>query len=244
MRRADRLFDIIQILRASSRPVTAASLAAELEVAQRTIYRDVATLQARRVPIEGEAGVGYVLRAGFDLPPLMFTTEEAEAIAVGVRLLRRIGDPGLQAAAESVLSKVSVILPETLRGSLIDPPFFVSEHGAQSPATADLAAIRGAIRNRRKLRITYADEDGRTTERTIWPIGVAYYVMATLVYGWCELRGDYRHFRADRITSFAVLVEPYPASPAFSLPPRAAAGGTPPTAPHKPTGNPRPFVSR
>ena len=118
MRRADRLFDIIQCLRTARGPMTAAALAEELEVTVRTVYRDVATLQARRVPIEGAAGIGYLLRRGFDLPPLMFTTEEIEAIAVGARLVARTGDPGLQDAAESVLSKVTVVLPEWLRGQL------------------------------------------------------------------------------------------------------------------------------
>ncbi len=111
MRRADRLFDIIQTLRTAQAPVTAESLAKHLEVTVRTVYRDIATLQARRVPIEGAAGIGYVLRRGFDLPPLMFSTEEIEAIAVGMRMLRRTGDAGLQAAAETVLSKVTVACP-------------------------------------------------------------------------------------------------------------------------------------
>jgi predicted DNA-binding transcriptional regulator YafY len=118
LRRADRLFDIIRILRAASQPVTAAAIADELEVTVRTVYRDVATLQARRIPIEGAAGVGYVLRRGYELPPLMFTEDEAEAIAVGVRLLARTGDPGLQKAAKSVLSKVTLVVPDPLRDSL------------------------------------------------------------------------------------------------------------------------------
>src|SRR4029077_9371595 len=115
MRRSDRLFDVIQRLRTAGRPITAAMLAAELEVTVRTVYRDIAALQARRVPIEGAPGIGYVLRKGFDLPPLMFTLEEVEAIVVATRLLRRTGDLGLQQAAESVLSKITVILPQALR---------------------------------------------------------------------------------------------------------------------------------
>src|ERR1700758_2050275 len=122
MRRSDRLFDIIQRLRIARHPVTAAALAEDLEVTVRTVYRDIATLQARRVPIEGAAGIGYMMRRGFDLPPLMFTTEEIEAIAVGARLVARTGDPGLQDAAESVLSKVTVVLPEWLRGQLASAP--------------------------------------------------------------------------------------------------------------------------
>ena len=133
MRRADRLFDIIQTLRTAKGPVTAEGLAKRLEVTVRTVYRDVATLQARRVPIEGAAGIGYVLRPGFDLPPLMFTADEIEAIAVAMRMLRRTGDDGLQAAAEMVLSKVTVTLPDSLREHLIELPFFVSHHGAPPP---------------------------------------------------------------------------------------------------------------
>jgi predicted DNA-binding transcriptional regulator YafY len=210
MRRADRLFDIIQRLRTARGPMTAAALAEELEVTVRTVYRDVATLQARRVPIEGAAGIGYMLRRGFDLPPLMFTIEEIEAIAVGARLVSRTGDPGLQDAAESVLSKVTVVLPERLRAQLAAAPFFVSASGAPVAERVDLAEVRQAIRDERKLWIAYADEHGARSERVIWPIAVAYYVQATLVGAWCELRRDYRHFRADRITAMTVLEERYP----------------------------------
>jgi predicted DNA-binding transcriptional regulator YafY len=207
VRRADRLFDIIQVLRTAKRPVTAAALAAELEVTIRTVYRDVATLQARRVPIEGAAGLGYVLRRGYDLPPLMFTTDELDAIAVGARLVRRIRDPGLQQAAEAVLSKIGTVLPEALRPQVLSAPFFVSDGSAETPAGIDLAEVRSAIRDTRKLRITYDDEKGRRTRRTIWPIAMAYYVDVTLIGAWCELRNDYRHFRVERIVTSALLEE-------------------------------------
>ena len=210
MRRSDRLFDIIQRLRTARRPLTAAALAADLEVTVRTVYRDIATLQARRVPIEGAAGIGYLMRRGFDLPPLMFTVEEIEAIAVGARLVARTGDLGLQDAAESVLSKVTVVLPDGLRTQLASAPIFVSESGAPIPERVDLSAVRQAIRDEHKLRIAYEDEKGARSERTIWPIAVAYYVQATLIGAWCELRRDYRHFRADRIVSLAVLEDRYP----------------------------------
>jgi predicted DNA-binding transcriptional regulator YafY len=210
MRRSDRLFDIIQRLRTARRPLTAAALAEDLEVTVRTVYRDFATLQARRVPIEGAAGIGYLMRRGFDLPPLMFTVEEIEAIAVGARLVARTGDLGLQDAAESVLSKVTVVLPDGLRTQLASAPIFVSESGAPVPEQVDLSAVRQAIRDEHKLRIAYADERGARSERTIWPIAVAYYVQATLIGAWCELRRDYRHFRADRIVALAVLKERYP----------------------------------
>lgn len=210
MRRSDRLFDIIQTLRTATKPMTAASLAERLEVTVRTVYRDIATLQGRRVPIEGAAGLGYVLRRGFDLPPLMFTTDEIEAIAVAVRMLRRTGDRGLQSAARSVLSKVTVGLPEALRDHLAAPPFYVSDHGAPAPAVADLAAIRGAIREERKLRLNYNDERGNRTRRIVWPIAIAYCAESTLISAWCELRDDYRHFRADRILQFDILDEGFP----------------------------------
>ncbi len=207
MHRSDRLFDIIQRLRTATRPTTAAMLAAELEVNQRTIYRDIATLQARRVPIDGAAGVGYVLRKGFDLPPLMFTVDEVEAIAVGARLVRRLRDPKLQEAADSVLAKVTVVLPETVRAALANPQMFVSPGITASAGGIDLAGLRGAIRDSRKLHIAYADVNGRRSNRTIWPIAMAYYVDVTLVGAWCELRADYRNFRVERIQTSRVLDE-------------------------------------
>ncbi|SKA15881.1 Predicted DNA-binding transcriptional regulator YafY, contains an HTH and WYL domains [Enhydrobacter aerosaccus] len=207
MRRSDRLFDIIQHLRVATRPVTAAMLAADLEVTVRTVYRDIATLQARRVPIDGEAGVGYVLRKSFNLPPLMFTADEAESIAVGARLVQRLRDPKLQEAAASVLAKVTTVLPEALRSTLGAPHIFVSEGSAVPAEGVDLAELRAAIRDSRKLHIAYADEKGRRTNRTIWPIAMAYYVDVTLVGAWCELRADYRNFRVERILSSRVLDE-------------------------------------
>lgn len=205
MRRADRLFDIIQILRLARTPVTAAAIATELEVTTRTVYRDIVTLQARRVPIDGAAGLGYVLRRGFELPPLMFTEEEAEAIVVGLRLLPRTGDPALSASARNVLSKLAAAVPEALRARLFDARFHVSETGAPIPEEIDLADIRAAIRQSRKIRIAYLDLKGSLSERTIRPIAVEYYVGATLLCAWCELRDDFRHFRADRIRSARML---------------------------------------
>lgn len=213
MRRADRLFDIIQILRTAKRPVTAATLAEKLEVTPRTIYRDVATLQARRVPIDGEAGVGYVLRRGFDLPPLMFTTEEVEAIVLGARMIPRLRDAKLQRAAESVLDKVTVVLPEQLRAELASPRFYVSGGSARPAKGIDLGALRGAIRDNRKMRIAYVDERGKRTRRVIWPIAMAYYVDVTVIGAWCELRKDYRHFRVERVESSATLDERFEADP-------------------------------
>ena len=207
MRRSDRLFDIIQRLRAASRPTTAATLAGDLEVTPRTVYRDIATLQARRVPIEGAAGVGYVLRKSFDLPPLNFTIDEIEAISVGARMVNRLRDPKLQEAAQSVLAKVTVAVPERLRPHIADAPIYVSPGMTAEAQGADLAEVRAAIRDSRKLYIAYADEQGRRTNRTIWPIAMAYYVDVTLIGAWCELRADYRNFRVERIASSRVLDE-------------------------------------
>src|SRR6202521_5178405 len=212
MRRADRLFDIIQNLRTAAHPVTSAALANKLEVTVRTIYRDIAALQGSRVPIEGAPGLGYVLRRGFDLPPLMFTTEETDAIAIGVRLLRRLRDPKLEAAAQSVLAKLAAVVPQELQPQLVAAPLYVSEGSAPAVTGIDLSQLRNAIRETRKLAIAYVDEESRRTQRTIWPIAMAYYVDVTLVGAWCELRQDFRHFRVDRILSARVLDERFPAN--------------------------------
>jgi predicted DNA-binding transcriptional regulator YafY len=208
LRLADRLFDIIRILRAASQPVTAAAIADELEVTVRTVYRDVATLQGAAHPDRGRSRRRYVLRRGYELPPLMFTEDEDEdeAIAVGVRLLARTGDPGPQKAANSVLSKVTLVVPDPLRDYLTTAPVYVSKSGAPVPARPDPpSTIRRAIRAARKMRIAYQDGDGRSTERVIRPFAVAYYTGATLIYAWCELRKDVRHFRTDRVVSTDVL---------------------------------------
>ena len=207
MRRADRLFDIIQKLRAAPRPVTAAVLAGEFEVTVRTVYRDIAALQGSRVPIEGAPGLGYVLRSGFDLPPLMFTAEEADAIAIGVRLLRRLRDPKLQRAAESVLAKLTAVVPKALQSQLAAAPVYVSDGNASSPGGTDPSKLRSAIREARKAVITYIDESGHRSRRTIRPVAMAYYVDVTLLGAWCELRNDFRNFWVDRIIAAEFLAE-------------------------------------
>lgn len=211
MRRADRLFEIIQALRGASGPVTAADLAQRLEVTVRTVYRDMAALQAQRVPIEGAAGIGYVLRRGFDLPPLMLTPDEVDAIAVGARFVRRLRDPALQEAALSVLAKVAQVVPAALRQGMLTPSFYVTDLDAEAPLGADPAELRRAIRESRKAAIDYRDEHGQETQRTIWPIALAYYVDATILGAWCELRGDYRQFRVERIVAAEILEQSFPA---------------------------------
>ncbi len=210
MRRADRLFDILQLLRVAAHPTTAATIAERLEVTVRTVYRDIATLQARRIPIEGAAGIGYVLRRGFDLPPLMFTDDEIDAITVGARLVRRLRDRGLRAAADSVLAKVTTVLPEALRGGVTGAPFLVSHGGAETPTGIHLAELRRAIRETRKVRITYSDAQGQNSERIVWPVAMAYYVDVTVLGAWCELRGDFRHFRVERIVGSSILDDRFP----------------------------------
>ncbi len=199
MSRSDRMFEIIQLLRSAERPVTSHELAKTLEVAQRTVYRDIAALQAMRVPIEGEAGIGYVMRAGFDLPPLMFTAEEVEAIVVGLALLRRTGDVGLQAASRGVSAKIAEVLPDQRERGLEDRHLYASAWGADPPGQADLTEIRRAIREETKLRITYTDAQERRSERTIKPLAILYYLEVVVLAAWCELRVGFRHFRLDRI---------------------------------------------
>jgi predicted DNA-binding transcriptional regulator YafY len=197
--RSDRMFEIIQLLRAAAKPVTAQALAEALEVVPRTVYRDIAALQAMRVPIEGEAGIGYVMRRGFDLPPLMFSAEEVEAIVVGLSLLKRTGDVGLQAAAARVTAKIAEVLPAEGEVHLDDPPLYVSRWGSAPPERVDLRLIRRAIREEEKLRIAYEDSTARRTERTVKPLAILYYIEVVVLTAWCELRQDFRHFRADRI---------------------------------------------
>jgi predicted DNA-binding transcriptional regulator YafY len=199
MRKASRLFEIIQILRLAGGAVTAQTIADRLEVTVRSIYRDIAALQAMRVPIEGGRGVGYILRSGFDLPPLMFSIEESEAIVLGLALLKRTGDSELKKAAERVTGKIAAAVPPPLRQVLTGNAIYAWGTVAPEPPGIDLAAVRQAIRDERKLAIAYRDEQGRGTNRKIRPIALIYYSSYANVVAWCELRDDIRNFRADRI---------------------------------------------
>ena len=204
MRRADRLLQIVQIIRRNLRPTTAQDLAEELEVATRTIYRDIADLQASRVPIDGEAGVGYVLGAGYDLPPLMFNQEQLEAIALGVRLVADRGDPMLARAAQDVLAKIATVIPDRLANTLWTSALLVPHRTKEASAFGThLPMIRQAIRDSQKLTIHYQDEQGAPTSRTIWSLGLYLYSHVTIVCAWCELRDDFRAFRADRVMACA-----------------------------------------
>lgn len=199
MSRPTRLFEIIQLLRAAGGPLTAAAMAERLEVATRTVYRDIAALQAMRVPIEGEAGIGYVMRPGFDLPPLMFTAEEVEAITVGLALLGRTGDAGLLTAAADAGDKIAAVLAGAGAEPMRAAPLYASDWHAVPSAGVDLRRLRKAIREAEILRIDYADAAGRQTRRTVKPLAVLYYTESVVLATWCALRDDFRHFRVDRI---------------------------------------------
>lgn len=201
MRRAERLFEIVQHLRRARGPITATALADSLEVCERTVYRDMAALQGQGVPVDGEAGIGYVLAPGYDLPPLMFTADEIEAVVLGARLVAQTGDPALTRASEDVLAKIEAVLSPDLARRLADTALFVppSPQRERHEVGIDLADVRKAIRDERKLAIAYGDVEGRSTERTILPIAIAFYEGRMVVVAWCELRQDFRHFRADRI---------------------------------------------
>ncbi|MET1413322.1 YafY family protein [Roseibium sp. HPY-6] len=209
MRRADRLFELIEILRRAKNPIAASTIASELEVCKRTVYRDIATLVSRRVPIRGEAGVGYILEAGFHMPPLMLTTNEIEAAILGAQWVQTRAEPELQDAATSLLTKIETILPREFESLFLAP--------ATSVAPADLppevlssAEIRAAVRQRKKLRIRYEDNNGTLSERTIWPILLGYRDHGRIIAAWCELREDFRYFRTERIIEAEPLEETIP----------------------------------
>lgn len=196
MTRSTRFFEIIQMLRQAQSPMTAQQMAERLEVTKRTIYRDIASLQASRLPIEGEAGVGYVMRSGYDLPPLMFDPDELEAVVVGLALLGRTGDRGLQSAAERAAFKISQVVPE--EGGY-DVPHHVSKWNRIPPSQLDTEILRRYIRDEAELDIDYRDLSDKSTHRTIRPLALIYYIDVVLLAAWCELRQDFRHFRTDRI---------------------------------------------
>src|SRR3569623_66612 len=215
MRRADRLFQIIQILRRSSRPVTADAIAGELETSKRSVYRDIAALIGQRAPIRGEAGVGYVRERGFDLPPLMLTADELEAAVLGAQWVEGHGDPSLARDAKDLIAKIGAAVPAHLRPLLLDASSrAVSGWSTIPPDRLDAGLARAWIRSGRKMAIAYQDAEERQTERVIWPIAIGYLNSARLLVGWCELRNDFRHFRLDRVADAQFLDERFPERPA------------------------------
>lgn len=207
MRRADRLFQIIQLLR-GRRVVTAAELAEELEVSLRTVYRDMQDLLSSGVPIEGEPGVGYSLPRSFDLPPLMFDEGEIEALVLGARMVESFADPDLARRARSALAKVEAVLPPRLRPKLEEVALF-SPLGVPAEHAPKIEALRRAVGSKRKASFDYIDGEGRATSRTIRPICMTFWGTTWLATGWCELRADFRSFRPDRMDAITVLDESF-----------------------------------
>ena len=204
MSRADRLFRILDQLR-RHRFLTAAQLAERLEVSVRTIYRDVLDLNASGVPILGEAGVGYHLSSGYQLPPLMFNTSEIEALVIGMRMVESWGDVELRNAARSVLDKANLVLSEAGRDQLDRTLLFSLSFGKGQRATKYLGELRLAVNQQRRLRIEYADERGSTTQRTVRPLGLYFWGHTWTVASYCELRQAFRNFRSDRISELVIL---------------------------------------
>ncbi len=216
MRRADRLFQIVQFLR-TRRVTTARWLAERLEVSERTIYRDIQDLLANAVPIEGEAGVGYVIRKGYDLPPLMFTPEELSALALGASIVDSWADVALSTAAQSALSKIESSLPSALKGRLADQRLFSPMQRLSAEAAYNMAELRRAMDERAKLRIRYKRLDGVDSERVIWPLGLFFWGQVWTLGAWCEKRRSLRNFRMDRIHSLQWLEQTYPDMPGRRL---------------------------
>lgn len=212
MSRADRLLRLVQVLRRYRQPVSAQSLADELEVSIRSIYRDVQTLRAEGATIEGEAGVGYVLKPGFLLPPLMFSDDELEALVLGLRLTAEHADEALGRAAADVVAKLRAVLPKDLRTLLDETALLAGPALSRPPEQVEVAELRRAIREQRKARIQYRNEQGQSGERVIWPLGLAFFQRSRVLVAWCEARRDFRSFRSDRITQWETLSAKLPRS--------------------------------
>ena len=216
MRRADRLFQIIQLLR-RRHVVTAAFLARELEVSERTVYRDIRDLVGTGVPIDGEAGVGYTLRRGFDLPPLMFTEPELEAMVLGARVVSSWGDQALGRAARDALARVEAALPERLREKLTNTPLFAPGFHVPAETIASLTPLRVALEERRIVWMRYEDAEGVISERTLRPVGLFFWGYRWSLSAWCELRQAFRSFRLDRIRQIDVREERFTPLPGQTL---------------------------
>ena len=227
MSRAQRLFSLIEALRRRRRPVAGATLAQELGVSLRSIYRDIAALQAMGADIEGEAGVGYWLKPGFLLPPLMFSEEEIEALTLGSRWVAQRADASLARAARGALAKILAVLPKDLRDEAELSALLVAPGKPLSAGENETALIRKAIKSERKLAITYGDGAAAVTQRIVWPFALGYFDSARVVAAWCELRGAYRHFRTDRIQRVEMLETRYPRRRALMLAQWRQAEGVP-----------------
>lgn len=212
MSRSERLLDLIQILRRHRHPVAAQVLADEMGVSLRTVYRDVVTLQNQGASIDGEPGIGYVLRPGFMLPPLMFSDEEIEALSLGARFVATRGDDELARAAANALAKISAVLPPDLREFADAAALLVPGTDHVADMNAHLPVLREAIRAQKKVSMTYRDGAGGKTQRTIWPFAIGFFERVRIVAAWCELRQDFRSFRSDRIDAIEMKDARYPRS--------------------------------
>ncbi|NVE00784.1 YafY family protein [Massilia sp. BJB1822] len=210
MSRTGRLFQLMDALRGNRRPVTAAVLAEKLGVSERTIYRDMQTLAELGAPLQGEAGVGYLLRAGFFMPPLMFSPDELEALVLGARWVRQQGDAGLAQAANTALAKIATATPKDLRDDMAETSLWVPLFPASAGLDPFMQPVREAIRRQHKLRIAYSDEKGKASERVVWPFALAFFQGLRVLAAWCEMRQALRHFRIDRISAAEPLAEGYP----------------------------------
>ena len=211
MSRAQRLLDLVQLLRRHRRPVSGRRLATELGVSIRTLYRDIVTLQGQGAPIEGEPGLGYVLKPGFMLPPLMFSEEEIEALVLGSLWVADRADGALALAARDAMAKIVAVLPADMAGRVDDVALILGPgRKAFDAPEIDLAAIRQAVRAGRKSAISYRDDKGRVSERVVWPLALSFFDHVRVLVAWCELRQDFRHFRADRLARFEMLDSRYP----------------------------------
>jgi predicted DNA-binding transcriptional regulator YafY len=208
--RSERLLELIQVLRRHRAPVAGCALAEELGVSLRTIYRDIQTLIGQGAAIDGEAGMGFVLRPGFVLPPLMFSDEELEALVLGSRWVAQRTDEPLARAAANAIAKIAAVLPGDLRDSIEATGLLAGPGPKADPEPIDLAPIREAIRSERKLILHYVDRKGDRTRRTVWPIALGFFDRCRVLAAWCELRNGIRHFRTDRILRLTATGKPYP----------------------------------
>ena len=216
MRRADRLFQLVQLLR-RRRSATAAWLAERLEVSERTVYRDVRELIASGVPIQGEAGVGYALAERSTLPPLTFTPEEIAAVVLGARTVQSWGDQALASAASSALARIEAVLPEGLQGAVGATALFAPRFHVPPEGLTGLGELRAAVADRRKVRLGYRRSDGEPSARRVRPLGLFFWGHGWSLLGWCELRGAFRNFRLDRVESWEVLEERFADEPGRTL---------------------------
>ncbi|MBD2813727.1 YafY family transcriptional regulator [Xenorhabdus sp. Flor] len=212
MSRAQRLLSLMEMLRSYHFPVQGKVLAQKMNISLRTLYRDIATLQEQGAIIEGEPGIGYVLRPGFVLPPLMFTQNEIEALALGANWVAKRADPQLRESANSIVSKIAAVIPTELKQLLENNSLLIGPATTAIQPVIDIQSIRQAIRTRLKVTFVYLDLKGNESERTIWPFALGYFENISIVIGWCELREAFRHFRSDRIMRLKVERQCYPRS--------------------------------